>query len=334
MSPRLSPSARAIAIAFAACLGLNRCMTGSEIPNEISGTMVDAAGQTQAGVLVALFRSDLVPGQAATADPVASVTTDAKGQYAFLNIQPGGYNVLASKSGSRAYRDSLYLNAGRVYAGSDTLKTPGVLAGRIKLEPMDSPRLALVQVIGTHIFVNVDSAGWFALTDMAEGRYRIRIFVADSNYVPEFRVVGIRSGKTDTLPEVIEPFYIGPPRISGMQAQALPDGVIRISWNRSRARQPFTYAIFREENDTPFMSGNAMNYLLTDTVYLDTVYSRTPRPDPFGFQPNSGVYAGQYPYEDTTAYKFRYRLMIFNAGGEEVATSDYARAIAIPPAAK
>ncbi len=306
---------RPAALAALALAVLAGCMTGSEVPNELTGILVTPDGSPQADVRVSLFASDAVPGPDSA--PVAMVRTDARGRYRFRNLAEGTYNALAEKAGSRAFRDSMSVTDRAGFdAGTDTLKAPGALIGRIRLEPLDSPRLALVQVIGTDIYVNVDSSGRFALTHMAEGVYRIRVAVADpdSYYIPEFRVVEIVSGRTDTLAEVIEPFYIGPPRPSGIRAEALTDGSIRVTWNRTRSKDPFTYALFREASDANVMSGNALRYFLTDTVYLDTVYSRTPRPDPYGFQPtgmSAGVYGGQYPWEDTVAYQFRYYIIIF-----------------------
>lgn len=332
---RLSAAALAAMSALAALAG---CMTGSEVPNELSGILVTPDGSPQADVRVSLFASDAVPGPDSA--PVALVRTDAQGRYRFRNLPEGTYNALAEKAGGHAFRDSMLVTDRAGFdAGTDTLKAPGAVVGRIRLEPLDSPRLALVQVIGTDIYVNVDSTGRFALTHMAEGVYRIRVAVADpdSYYIPEFRVVEIVSGRTDTLAETIEPFYIGPPRPSGIRAEALTDGSIRVTWDRTRSKDPFTYAIFREASDADVMSGNALKYLLTDTVYLDTVYSRTPRPDPYGFKPagvGAEVYGGQYPWEDTVAYRFRYYIVIFMDNGTDSSPrSTMVHVTAIPPTA-
>lgn len=316
---------------------LSGCMTGSEVPNELRGVLVAPGGAAQADAQVTLYRSDAIPGPALK--PVATARTDAAGRYRFEGLPAGTYNALAAKSGSRAYLDSLVVAPrAEIDAGTDTLKAPGSLAGRVRLEGPDNPRMALVQVIGTDIYANVDSAGWFALTHLAEGAYRIRVFVADSQYVPEFRVVRIRSGASDTLAEVIAPYYMGPPRITGLKAEALTDGSIRVTWNRARSKDPFTYAIFREASDANVRSGNALRYFLTetDTAYIDTVYSRTPRPDDLGFDPVAHweVYRGQYPWEDTTAYRFRYYIMLFDlaASYEAGPMSGMVHVVAIPPA--
>lgn len=315
------------------CFGLvTGCMEGSEIPNELSGMVVDTEGRPQVDAAVSLYRSDAIPSVAGSG-PAATARTDGSGRYRFDDLAKGRYNLLAEKAGARAYRDSLAVT-GSQDLGADTLTAPGALAGRVQLVAPDSPRLALVQVLGTYIFVNVDSAGHFLITDLAEGRYRIRVFVADTTlYVPEYRLVTIRSGRTDTLPETLEPYYLGPPRLTGLRAEALADGTIRMTWNRARSRLPFNYAVFREAMDAAGGNGNALAYHLTDTVYIDTVYSRTPRPCPFGFPPGSEAYNGQYPWEDTTAYGFRYRVRLFdpNASEELGPPSDFARVTAIPP---
>jgi hypothetical protein len=332
MSPSPDRTVRLWLAALAIACAFHGCMTGSEIPNELKGSLVAVGGAVESGAKVSVFRSDLIPRMDSNSVPVASTRTDSAGRYRIADLPPGSYTLMAEKSGTRAFRDSLVITKSGFEAGPDTLKSPGALSGRVRLEPPDNPRMALVQVIGTDIYVNVDSTGRFDLTDMADGKYRIRVFVSSPDYVPEFRVVRIQSGRMDTLPETIAPFYIGNPRVSGLKAEALTDGSIRLTWHKSTSSAPFTCAVFREATDSYFDSGNALRYDLTDSVYIDTVYSRTPRPDPLGFDPvrNAGIYGGQYPYEDTTAYAFRYHIVVF---GEATSATEFARVVAIPPLA-
>jgi hypothetical protein len=312
-------------------LPFHGCMTGSEIPNELSGSFVDRNGTAEAGTKVSLYRSDRIPGQGPDSLPVAFTQTDAKGGFRFQAMARGTYSLLAEKSGARAFQDSVIYTGTSYDVGADTLKAPGALVGRILLVRPDDPRKALVQVLGTNIYVNVDSSGIFNLTDMAEGRYRIRILIDSANYVPQYRVVSIRSGMTDTLQEVIEPFYQGPPRLSDIKAEAFPDGTIRVTWNKAKSGIAFTYAVFREAMGYKAYSGSALQYFLTDTVFIDTVYSKTPRKGQIFPDPASEVYDGQYPYEDTTAYPFRYRVMTFPSSSNDGSDQIMVNVVAIPP---
>lgn len=331
----IDPERRTAAlIAAAFCLSLcTGCMEESGNHTELTGTIVDTEGRPQADADVSIFRSGAIP-TGAGGGALAAARTDVHGRYRFDDLPRATCNLLAGKAGARAYRESLAVAGTVQELGADTLKAPGAIAGRVQLVAPDNPRLALVQVLGTGIFGNVDSSGHFQLTDLAEGRYRIRVFVADTAlYVPEYRVVTIRSGRSDTLPETLEPYYLGPPRLTSLRAEALPDGSIRLIWNRARSRHPFTYAVFREGMDAAAGNGNALANFLFDTVYVDTVYSRTARPDPLGTPPGSDSYNGQYPWEDTTAYRFRYRVRVFDTDASEELgpPTDYAKIAAIPP---
>lgn len=322
--------------ALALTLPFYGCLTGSEIPNEIEGSLVEAGGSASIGARVSLIPADRIPGADAPPLPVVSVEADADGRYRFSKVPAGTYNLVASNRGLSVFRDSIFVdrNSGR-NVGRDTLDIAGSLTGLVLLEGADNPRIALVQVIGTEIYVNVDATGRFTLTDMPAGRYRIRVFVSGDDFVPEFRVIEIRAGKADTLAESISPFYQGQPYISGLTAVALPDGSIRLFWKPTRYSKPFRYGVFREPMDVTWMSGNAMAYL-TDSIFVDTIYSESPRPDPLGYPRERWPeipYGGQFPLADNTAYRFQYKVWAFNNEGQTLGTpSAYVKVTAIPPA--
>jgi hypothetical protein len=312
------------------------CLTGSEIPNEITGTLVGPDGQVQSGAVVSLFPFDLIPGEDSSSDVTAAVETDAQGHYRFQDIPTGTYNLLAKKADTRAFKDSIVYDTRSYKAGVDTLMVFGALTGIIRLQKWDSPRKALVQVIGTDLYVNVDSSSRFTLTDMPAGKYRIRIFIMDGEYVPEFRVITIRSGVTDTFPEIISPYYTGEPQmVTGLKSQALPDGSIRLTWDRIDYKEPITYAIFREPMDAPYGNGNAMIYSYSDTVFIDTIYSYSPKEDLLGWEredwPNT-PFGGQWLYNDTTAYRFQYKVWTTNTNSQLLGSpSIFTKVTAIPP---
>jgi hypothetical protein len=307
------------------------CTGGSEVPNELRGTLVDRQGNPVAGAQVALFEVNAVPGSGTAA--VALARTDARGSYAFPQVPPGTYNILARESGLGSLRDSVSARGEALSLEADTLKPSGGLTGTVALQPGRDPRLAVVRVLGTDIFVNVDSTGHFRLDDLAEGKYRLQVSVYDSGYVPLYRAFAIRAAAADTLADTLRPFFTGIPGIAGLKAETLPDGSIKLTWNKVDYADMLGYGIVREPADAVVLSGNAMAYP-TDTVFIDTVYSANPRPDPFGFKmeygPNS-VYAGQFPSTDTTAYRFRYRLAVYSKDGQPGRFTGYVYATAHPP---
>jgi len=316
--------------AFCAAL-IGGCQTGSEIPNELRGKMVDVNGKPAAGAVVAIYDVDALPGIGQL--PINSVRTDEHGDYAFPEVAPGRYNVLAKESDQRALRDSVFVNGSGLDVGTDTLRDPGSLVGRIVLQPSDDPRQALVQVMGTEIYVNVDADGYFRLEDLAEGKYRLRL--ALQGYTPLFQAFRIRSGHEDTMAQTLEPFFLGVPMVTGLQAEALADGSIRLSWKPVQYANFMAYGVFREPTTSVVQSGNALAMVYGDSVFVDTVYSANPRPDPFGFPRNvdpMNAYGGQFPIDDTTAYRFRYRVVVFSRSNEESVFSDYVFVTARPPA--
>lgn len=336
MPNRISKLALSILTAGAFCAALiGGCQTGSEIPNELRGRMVDANGKPVAGAVVVLYAVDALPGS----EPVSAdtVRTDASGSYAFPQVAPGNYNVIATGPDQRALRDSVSMDGNGLDVGTDTLRNPGSLVGRIVLQPKEDPRKALIQVLGTDIFVNVDADGYFRLEDMAEGKYRLRLMVG--GYTPLYQAFRIRSGREDTLAQALEPFFVGIPMVTGLKGEALADGSIRLSWNAVHYADMRAYGVFREPADAVVLSGNAMALVVGDTVFTDTVYSANPRPDPFGFPRNNdpdNAYGGQFPIDDTTAYRFRYRVVVYSkssdTGTEMGEFSDYVFVTARPPA--
>lgn len=332
MPNRFSKLALSILTAGAFCGAFfGGCQTGSEIPNELRGKLVDANGKPVAGAVVALYDVDALPGSGQL--PAGSVHTDSYGSYAFREVAPGRYNLLGQESTQRALRDSVFVDGNGLDVGTDTLRSPGSLVGRILLQPDSDPRQAIIQVMGTEIYVNVDANGYFRLDDMADGKYRLRLAV--DRYTPLFQAIRIRSGREDTLAQTLEPFFLGIPMVTNLKAEALADGSIRLSWTPVHYANFMAYGVFREPTTSVVQSGNALAMVYGDSVFVDTIYSANPRPDAFGFPRNvdpMNAYGGQFPIDDTTAYRFRYRVVVFSRSDAESEFSDYVFVTAKPPA--
>ena len=105
---------------------------------------------------------------------VDSTTTDAKGNYA-VKLDTGTYNVLASGDSGVVYQDSItVINDSTIYPPADTLKAPGGVRGRVRLQPTDDARTVFILFLGTNTWGTPDdSTGSFTIGGMAEGTYGV-----------------------------------------------------------------------------------------------------------------------------------------------------------------
>ena len=187
---------------FPAC---NTTEGGTEIPNELTGKEFIAGKGPAADADIRLIPVGYVPGASDSGKGVLTAKTDAPGRFSFEDAAPGQYNLIASKEGLHSFRDSVSVSAKGLQLEADTLKAPGSLVGRVALQPQHSNRTAMVQVLGTTVFVNVAVNGEFTLADLGAGRYRIRVSSIEEGYVPLFRECDIRAGQTDTLADTCGP---------------------------------------------------------------------------------------------------------------------------------
>jgi hypothetical protein len=174
---------------FLACsLGLLACLAGclfdskqsnrgSVVENEVlAGTLYTDAGQPAAGASVKVYAVNHVPFSgllkaAAETSLVYSTVTDAKGRYVLDSLPPGEYNILGERDNAFSYLDSIPVGDKTDSLPPDTLRSPGSFTARVLLQPNHDPRTVYVQVLGTNHFTKADTAGWFTLKDLAQGRY-------------------------------------------------------------------------------------------------------------------------------------------------------------------
>jgi hypothetical protein len=280
---------------------------GTEIPNELAGKELIAGKGPAVNAEVKLIRVGYAPG---SLDPDSGAgamiigTTDAGGRFAFKDVPPGQYNILASKDGLSAFRDSVNVTGRRQTVETDTLKAPGSISGRIQLELQHDPRSATVQVLGTTLFVNVDSAGAFSLKNLGEGEYRLRVVTGQAGYAALYAEFRITAGQNTAFPEPLRPFYLGTPLVEGITVDQGPEGSgsLVIRWKKSSYSKVQAYLIYRDSAGALLPTAMPLDRT-TDTVYFDTLYSKTPRP-------------GQFPFLDTLNRVFSYRIKILDQSGE------------------
>lgn len=320
-----------IGAAFAAS-----CMnSGTEIPNGITGNLYLPNGKPAVDAQVTLYPVNYVPGIDST--PLNTVQTDAQGRFQFSKVTSGQYNVLSrvgvttsatvadkrsinSDDSLYSFTDSISLSEGQEIP-PDTLRDAASLTGTIQLQPQDDPRAALVRLLGTNYYTNVDSNGTFMLSHLAQGVYQLQVIVTLPSYTPLFQTILLRAGQNDTLPQPLIPFYSNIPVVTGLRATPQTNGSVALEWHKSAYNKVLAYQVYRAPAGS--VDAGILIATGTDTTYTDTVYSPS-----YGIPPQ-GV---QYPFTDTVPHSFSYRVVIVNQSDETGPFFGAATATALPPA--
>jgi hypothetical protein len=259
-------------------LGLGLCLVncqdgGSELPNELKGQAVLKGGNPAALLKVGLYSVNYIPADSGSTGLSWTTRTDASGRYAFKDIPPGRYNLVGIQDSLGFFRDSISIS-GDFFLGKDSLDKLGSLTGKVLLQPQHDPRNAVVQVMGTDIYVNVDANGRFTLSGLADGTYRLRVFVGLPNYVPLFKDIRVRAGMQDTLAPPLEPFFSGLPVVTGIQAVLdTARGIVKVTWRPVDYPSLLTYLVYRDPANAVELQGGPLNSTrILDSVYFDTLY--------------------------------------------------------------
>lgn len=215
------------AVAGSMCLAVFHCSSpttagnGSHTGNPaVSAMLYNPGGSPAAHAKVRFYPVNYNPQTGGLAKALAatvdSTTTDARGNY-IANLDTGTYNVLASGDSGVVYQDSITVTKGSaIHPPADTLKAPGGLRGRVRLQPGDDARTVFILFLGTNTWgMPDDSTGTFGIANMAEGKYRVRFLTTLPAYVPKDTVLSVTAGKVDTLPHDIVLQYTGIPGPTG-----------------------------------------------------------------------------------------------------------------------
>ncbi len=293
---------------------------GTEIPNEVRGTLYTVTGEPAANAQVALYPVNFAPGENANADSVRFTTqTGSSGRFSIRRVPDGQYNVVASSGGTFAFRDSVLVAGGASLPG-DTLRAAGSLTATVQLQPQHSPQTAVVQVLGTEYYLNVPASGQFTLT-LPQGTHRLRVAVSLPEYTPLFRTVTVTSGMHDTLPEPLTPFYSNIPAVTGLTATADSLGRIHLSWNPAGYPQLRHYLVYRVNAGS--LTQGEIIATTAGTAFTDTLFAQS-----FGAVP----VAGRFTFTDTVPRSYDYRVRAQSLTDEIGIAFGSATATALPPA--
>lgn len=248
---------------------------GSDVGNaHVMGYIRNADGSPAKNAVVRFITVDHNPraGLAKRAAVVDSTVTNDSGQYTLDSLAGGDYNVLASGDSGLSYQDSVtVLDDTTNQVPDDTLKAPGSLRGVVRLQPGDDARKVFLIALGTNSFASPgDSAGNFALPDMAEGRYSVRILSILDDYGVLDTSFAVRAGVEDTLADTIVLPYTGIPVPQGLTINYdTLKQIVHLSWNvPTTGRTVQGYNVYRKHADSTSFAKIAG--VIADTFYMDS----------------------------------------------------------------
>ncbi len=311
-----------LAVVFLSLLFVRCENGGSELPNELHGVVVSNNRAPAPNVKIGLYSVNYIPADSGKAEQAWTAKTDASGKYAFKNIPQGRYNIVGLQDSLGFFRDSISIT-GNEDLGQDSLGRLGTISGLVQLQPEVDPRNAMIQVMGTENYVNVDSTGAFTLYGLASGVYRIRVFVALPEYVPLFKAIEIQAGQRKTLLAPLVPFFSGTPLVINITASLdTARGIAKITWHPVSYSAFQTYLVFRDEENTVNLSTRPLNsFRITDTVYYDTLYRN------YGGRRSGFDSIGAEPIVN----KWEYRVKVKTKQGSIGGSNQTAILHAIPP---
>ncbi|MEO7425790.1 MAG: putative Ig domain-containing protein, partial [Fibrobacteria bacterium] len=324
----LSPIIRKSLLAAASCTLLASCLLGTQskrgsvVDNELRvGTIYAANGDPAANARVRVYPVGHLPdtvadtaGSAGNQD-VYATRTDGKGQYKIGELPQGEYNILADQAGQYAIQDSVYLDEKTATLASDTLDEPGSLVGVVGMQPNHDPRFALVQVLGTYNYANVDAFGRFTLAALAEGKYTLRVFTSLTDYNTLFKSITILAGKQDTLRDTLVLPYLGIPVVTGLKATFdTLHSIVSLSWDSAAYRDFSQYQVYRDAQ--PVLDATKIPVgTTTDTTFHDNLV---------------GILGGGGSAPITTPATYEYRIRI-KSKSDQIGLSYGNAAIRTPP---
>jgi streptogramin lyase len=264
----------------------NASQTGNP---QVVGVIVNGSGNPVKGATVRLvpasFNPQMLPKrlakkpylttgqiQSALLAAVDSTVTDSNGQYSFDTVDTGTYNVLADSGTAMAYEDSVTVEPDtQTTVPTDTLKASGSVRGVLRLHPGPDSRTVFLIALGTFaVTAPSDSTGNFAMANMAEGTYSIRILSTLDDYGVLDTTFAVTAGVDRVLEDTIALPYTGIPVPKGLTiAYDTLKQIVTLTWNAPTAgRAVKGYNVYRKHQDST--SFEKIAGVVTDTKFVDS----------------------------------------------------------------
>ena len=262
---------------------INACTTppssGTEVGNErFTARIIDRDGNPVSGATVTILPVDYIPNATAMAKTALTTmrkTTGDKGDFSTEDLDEGCYNVYAEKENLAAYRDSIYITGSGIDVDEFVLDEKGSITGCVRVQPNHNPQIVEIQILGTHLYTNVDSDGRYSFPDIAQGTYLLRGVANKDGYIPTCLEVNTdpppASGE---YPNCITILYTGIPIVENITAEfSYETQLVTLRWDATAYQDLYEYVIFRDREGTTQPTTEPLA-VTTETTYLDSTASK------------------------------------------------------------
>lgn len=248
------------------CSKKDTAMGGS---TETIGIVVNHSGDPIAGASVVLISSDFDP--MAESELFDTLTTDSVGEYNFSTVQNGSYNLQIEGDDKRAFRKNVVVTNGEISENIvDTLLQTGGVQGVVQYQYEENHEGIFLIFLGTERYTTtVDAAGNFAIDNLAEGEYHVKILTESKEYENVERIFSVHSSKTNVLKDTVTLSYIGiptPQNVTVSYNDLLQEAVVR--WDGVQSDDLYGYYLYRLDRASGafiFLS----NKVIEDTCFID-----------------------------------------------------------------
>lgn len=249
--------------------------TGNTGKGTIAGRVLDTAGKGVANAKVRVVAADHNPGPGGGAGDIEAIAvTGADGSFRTDSLPDGFYNLLDAKEDQLAFRDSVAVKGDNAtLVANDVLKPAGSVAGVVRLQSGHDSRTVFLILMGTTTFaVPKDSIGSFALGNLAEGEYRLRILSTLDAYQPMDTVIRVEAGVKRILPDTLRlryrPSEGGLPIIHDVGVTYDSTRLaVSLSWPGQDPAKVAAYNVYRKAKDSAFIKLTGAP--IADTFFLD-----------------------------------------------------------------
>jgi len=242
----------------------------------IVGKLVYTTGAPAINAVVHL-RKKTVLGDTALAktfaDTAATVTTNDTGGFSIDSIDPGLYVIEGAKDSDVVLIDSVAVTSqdSTVTLPPDTLKPAGALKGIIYLSEGGDPRKVFILAFGIDRFAGVNTDGSFKFSNLAEGKYDLRIISSLDNYgVLDTFGISVISADTANLDTIRLPFIgIPTPKNVSIVYDTLRQ-IVTLTWAKADTALAKTYNVYRRNVELNTVLARINTSPIVDTVYRDS----------------------------------------------------------------
>ncbi len=197
-----------IIFALSCLMGILRCSTDNiagstdETEIEISGILIEGKNNSPAeAALARLFSANDTTPEAA----LDSTYTDKSGAYSFDSLTPGNYSITAEyiADADTFYGAHLNIDAdSSVDLGTDTLKAPGSISGKVSVQNQASKSGIFCYIPGTSYLAITDTGGSFTISNVPPGTYDLAYWHQKYNDTT-ISGVTVSSGEDTKVPEML-----------------------------------------------------------------------------------------------------------------------------------